>query len=160
MASASVTKSVAKAKSLDGASEKNGRAQKEVGNPYSKCVGYKFNVKTHAWCQAMNVVIDFVTKTVKKFTTTAGCRQAVKWFKNKKRWYKKGSTPKLGDQVYYDFKRKKPKYATHTGRIISVNTKKHTCVAEEGNVSNTTKKRCFNYLTYKYLLGFGRPFYK
>ena len=86
--------------------------------------------------------------------------QAVKWFKNKKRWYKKGSTPKLGDQVYYDFKRKKPKYATHTGRIISVNTKKHTCVAEEGNVSNTTKKRCFNYLTYKYLLGFGRPFYK
>ena len=108
----------------------------------------------------MNVAIDYVTKTVKKFTTTAGCRQAVKWFKNKKHWHKKGSTPKLGDQAYFDFKRKKAKYATHTGRIISVDTKKHTCITEEGNVSNNTKKRKFNYLTYKYLLGFGRPFYK
>ena len=160
MASSSVAKSVAKAKSLEGASESNGRAQKEVGNPYSRCTGIKFNVKKKAWCQAMNVAIDFVTKTVKRYTTTAGCRQAVKWFKNKKRWYKKGSTPKLGDQAYFDFKRKKATYATHTGRIISVDTKKHTCITEEGNVSNKVKRRCFNYLTYKALLGFGRPFYK
>ena len=108
----------------------------------------------------MNVALDYVTKTVKRFTTTAGCRQAVKWFKKYKRWFKKGSTPKLGDQAYFDFKRKKAKCATHTGRIISVDTKKHTCITEEGNVSNNTKKRKFNYLTYKYLLGFGRPFYK
>ena len=160
MASASVTKSVNKAKSFDGASESNGRAQKEIGNPYSKCTGIKCNVKKKAWCQALNVALDYVTKTVKRFTTTAGCRQAVKWFKAKKHWYKKGSTPKLGDQAYFDFKRKKAKYATHTGRIISVDTKKHTCVTEEGNVQNTTKRRKFNYLTYKYLLGFGRPFYK
>ncbi len=160
MASASVTKSVNKAKSLNGASERNGRAQKEVGNPYSRCTGIKFNVKKKAWCQAMNVAIDFVTKTVRRYTTTAGCRQAVKWFKAKKHWYKKGSTPKLGDQAYFDFKRKKASKPTHTGRIISVDTKKHTCITEEGNVSNSTKRRCFNYLTYKPLLGFGRPFYK
>ena len=160
MASSSVAKSVAKAKSLEGASESNGRAQKEVGNPYSKCVGYKFNVKTHAWCQAMNVAIDYVTKTVKRYTKTAGCKQAVKWFKAKKRWHSKGCVPKLGDQAYFDFKRKKAKSPTHTGRVISVNTKKHTCVTEEGNVSNKVKRRCFNYLTYSYLLGFGRPFYK
>ena len=160
MASASVTKSVNKAKSLNGASESNGRAQKEVGNPYSRCTGIKFNVKKKAWCQATNVAIDYVTKTVKKFTTTAGCRQAVKWFKAKKHWYKKGSTPKLGDQAYFDFKRKTPKYATHTGRVIAVDTKKHTCITEEGNVRNSTRQRKFNYLTYSYLLGFGRPLYK
>lgn len=160
MASASVTKSVNKAKSLNGASERNGRAQKEVGNPYSRCTGIKFNVKKKAWCQAMNVAIDFVTKTVRRYTTTAGCRQAVKWFKAKKHWYKKGSTPKLGDQAYFDFKRKKASKPTHTGRIISVDTKKHTCITEEGNVGNSTKRRCFNYLTYSFLLGFGRPFYK
>lgn len=160
MASSSVAKSVAKAKALQGASESNGRAQKEVGNPYSRCTGIKFDVKKKAWCQAMNVAIDFVTKTVKRYTTTAGCRQAVKWFKAKKHWYKKGSTPKLGDQAYFDFKRKKASKPTHTGRVVSINTEKHTCITEEGNVSNKVKRRCFNYLTYKALLGFGRPFYK
>lgn len=156
----SVQKSVAKVKSFDGASEKNGRAQKEIGNPYSKCVGYKFNVKTHAWCQAMCVAADYITKTVKKFTTTAGCRQAWNWFKRKKRAYKKGATPKVGDQAFFDFKRKKASKPTHTGRVISVSTKTHTCITEEGNVKNNTKRRKFNYLTYKYLIGFGRPFYK
>jgi len=156
----SVSKSVAKVRSFDGASERNGRAQKEIGNPYSKCVGYKVNVKKTPWCQIMTVAADYITKTVKKFTTTAGCKQALRWYKNKKRYYKKGVTPKVGDQPFYDFKRKKASSPTHTGRIISVNTKNHTCVAEEGNTSNTTKKRRFNYLTYKYLLGFGRPLYK
>lgn len=156
----SVQKSVAKVKSFDGASEKNGRAQKEIGNPYSKCVGYKFNVKTHAWCQAMTVAADYITKTVRKFTTTAGCRQALAWYKKNKSYYKKGATPKVGDQPFYDFKRKKARKPTHTGRVISVNTKKHTCTVEEGNVRNATRTRTFNYLTYSYLLGFGRPLYK
>lgn len=156
----SVSKSVAKVKSFDGASERNGRAQKEIGNPYSKCVKRKVSVKKTPWCQIMCVAADYVTKTVKRYTTTAGCRQALAWFRNKKHYYKKGVTPKVGDQPFYDFKRKKASKPTHTGRIISVNTKNHTCVAEEGNTSNTTKKRRFNYKTYKYLLGFGRPFYK
>lgn len=156
----SVQKSVAKVRSFDGASERNGRAQKEIGNPYSKCVGYKFNVKTHAWCQAMCVAADYITKTVKKFTTTAGCRQAWNWFKRKKRAYKKGATPKIGDQPFFDFKRKKASKPTHTGRVIAVDTKHHTCITEEGNVKNACRRRKFNYLTYKYLIGFGRPFYK
>ena len=156
----SVQKSVAKVKSFDGASEKNGRAQKEIGNPYSKCVKRKVSVKVTPWCQMMCVVADYVTKTVKKFTTTAGCRQALNWFKKHKAYHKKGATPKVGDQAFYDFKRKKAKSPTHTGRVIKVNTKKHTCTVEEGNTHNTTKTRTFNYLTYSYLLGFGRPLYK
>ena len=156
----SVSKNVAKVKSFDGASEKNGRAQKEIGNPYSKCVKRKVSVKKTPWCQIMTVVADYLTKTVKKFTTTAGCRQALNWYKKNKHYYKKGATPKVGDQPFYDFKRKKASKPTHTVRVISVDTKKHTCIVEEGNTQNTTKKRKFNYLTYKYLLGFGRPFYK
>ena len=159
MASA-VEKNVAKVKSFDGASERNGRAQKEIGNPYSKCTGIKFNVKKKAWCQAMCVVADYVTKTVKKYTTTAGCRQAWNWFKKNKRAYYKGATPKIGDQAFFDFKRKKASKPTHTDRVISVSTKTHTCITEEGNVKNATKRRKFNYLTYSYLIGFGRPFYK
>ena len=156
----SVSTMTSKMKSFVGASEKNGRAQKEIMNPYCKLTKRKLSVKTTPWCQITCVSADYQTKVVKRYTTTAGCRQALNWFKNKKHYYKKGTTPKVGDQSFYDFKRKKASKPTHTGRIISVNTKKHTCVAVEGNTSNNTKKRCFNYLTYKYLLGFGRPFYK
>jgi len=156
----SASKNAAKVKSFDGASESNGRAQREIGNPYSKCVKRKVSVKKTPWCQITCVAADYTTKTCKVYTTTAGCRQALSWFKKKKHYYKKGATPKVGDQPFYDFKRKKASKPTHTGRIISVNTKNHTCVAEEGNVSNSTKKRRFNYKTYKYLLGFGRPLYK
>ena len=156
----SVSKSVAKVKSFDGASESNGRAQKEIGNPYSKLVKRKVSVKKTPWCRMMCAVADYVTKTVKKFTTTAGCRQAWSWYKKNKHAYKKGATPKLGDEAFFDFKRKKASKPTHVGRVISVNTKKHTCVTEEGNVSNKAKRRCFNYKTYRYLIGFGRPFFK
>lgn len=149
----------AKMKSWDGYSEKNGKAQKYIINPYNKLTKRKLTVKT-PWCQITCVSADYQTKVVKKYTTTAGCRQALNWFKAKKHYYKKDATPKVGDQPFYDFKRKKASKPTHTGRVISVDTKKHTCIVEEGNTQNTTKKRKFNYLTYKYLLGFGRPFYK
>ena len=149
-----------KVSSWVGYSEKNGKAQKFIMSPYCKLTKRKLNVKSTPWCQITCVSADYQTKVVKRYTTTAGCRQAMNWFKAKKRYYKKGVTPKIGDQPFYDFKRKKPSKPTHTGRVISVSTKKHTCVVVEGNTSNTTKKRCFNYLTYKYLLGFGRPIYK
>lgn len=156
----SAEKNAAKMKSFDGASEKNGRAQKEIMAPYNKLTKRKLNVKTTPWCQITTVSADYQTKTCKKYPTTAGCKQAVAWYKKNKRWRKKGSAPTVGEQPFYDFKRKKAKKPTHTGRVISVNTKKHTCVVEEGNTHNSTKKRCFNYLTYSYLLGFGRPIYK
>lgn len=156
----SASKMAAKMRSFDGASEKNGRAQREIMAPYNRLTKRKLNVKTTPWCQITCVSADYQTKVVRKYTTTAGCRQALNWFKAKKHYYKKGTTPKVGDQPFYDFKRKKASKPTHTGRVIAVDTKKHTCTVEEGNTSNTTKKRRFNYKTYKYLLGFGRPFYK
>ena len=137
----------AKMKSWNGYSEKNGKAQKYIMSPYNKLTKRKLNVKSTPWCQITCVSADYQTKVVKLY-------------KKKKHYYKKGVTPKVGDQPFYDFKRKKAKKPTHTGRVLSVNTKKHTCVVEEGNTHNSTKKRCFNYLTYSYLLGFGRPFYK
>ena len=149
-----------KMKSWVGYSEKNGKAQKYIMSPYNKLTKRKLNVKTTPWCQITCVSADYQTKVVKKYSTTAGCRQALNWFKKKKHYYKKGTTPKVGDQTFYDFKRKKASKPTHTGRVASVSTAKHTCVVVEGNTQNTTKKRCFNYQTYKYLLGFGRPFYK
>ena len=80
----SVSTMATKMRSFDGASEKNGRAQKEIMRPYNKLTKRKLNVKTTPWCQITCVSADYQTKVVKKYTTTAGCRQALNWFKKKK----------------------------------------------------------------------------
>ena len=154
-----VTDAVKKFKSWRGYSESNGKAQKYIIKPYNKLTKRSLNCKITPWCQIAVVSCFYQSKSVKAgYCKSSGCLQALNWYKKKKRYYKRGVTVKVGDQVFYDFKGKgKP---THTGVITSVNTSKHTCTVYEGNKSNAVGARSFNYKTYKYLLGVGRPYYK
>lgn len=146
-----------KFKSWNGYSESNGKAQKYIINPWNKKTGMKVNCKTTAWC-AIATASCLLQVGVKKLSTSAGCTQQMKWYKSKKRWRKRGSTPKVGDLVFYDFKGKGN--ATHTGMVTSVNYKKKGYIyVIEGNKSNKVGYRHISY-TSKSILGFGIPYYK
>lgn len=147
---------VAKIKSWNGYSESNGKAQKYIMKPYNKLTGRKLNAKTCPWCQITVVSCFYQTKSVKSYSKTSGCLQAMNWYKSKKRWKKKGIKPAVGYQVFYDFKGQgKP---THTGLVTAVSGS--TVTVYEGNKSNKVGARKFNYKTYKYVLGYGLPYYK
>lgn len=155
------SKAVSKIKSWLNYSEANGKAQTYIMKPYNKLMGCNLNVKSTPWCQITIVSCFYQTSSVKAgYCKSAGCTQAMKAYKKAKRFNKKGATPAVGDQVFYDFKKKGKGNPTHTGLVVSVDTKKHTCKVYEGNKSNKVGYRTFNYLTYTYLIGFGKPQYK
>ena len=151
-----------KIQSWNGYSEavKDGRAQKYIVKPYNKLTGRKLTVKT-PWCQ-ITVVSDFYqTKSCTKYTTTAGCTQAMKWAKNKKRFKKRGTKPKLGWQVFYNFKNpKSTTRSTHTGLVIG-HKGSDKIIVKEGNAGSPghVKSRTISYNS-KYIIGFGIPYYK
>lgn len=154
MANGTAKEAVAKFKSWNGYSESNGKAQKYIMKPYNKISGRSLNVKTTPWCQ-IAVVSCLYQAGVKKYYITAGCKQAMNWYKNKKKWKAKSTKPQIGWQVFYDFKGKGN--PTHTGIVTAVSG--NTVTVYEGNKSNKVGARKFNYKTYKYLLGWGVPYY-
>ena len=144
-------------KSWKGYSESNGKAQKYIMRPYNKLTKRSLNVKSCPWCQIAVVSCMYQSKSVSKYTKTSGCLQALNWYKSKKRYKKRGVTPSLAWQVFYDFKGKgKP---THTGVIISINKTKKTITVAEGNKSNAVGYRTISWNS-KYILGYGLPYYK
>ena len=155
MADGTVKTAVAKIKSWKGYSESNGKAQKYIMRPYNKISGRSLNVKTTPWCQ-ITVVSCLYQAGLKKYYITAGCKQAVNWYKNKKRWKAKSTKPSVGWQVFYDFKGKGN--PTHTGLVTAVSG--NTVTVYEGNKSNAVGVRKYNYKTYtKYIYGYGLPYY-
>ena len=155
MASGTAKAAAAKFKSWNGYSESNGKAQKYIMRPYNKISGRNLNVKTTPWCQ-IAVVSCLYQAGVKKYYITAGCKQAMNWFKKKKHWKAKSTKPQVGWQVFYDFKGKGN--PTHTGLVVAVSG--NTVTVYEGNKSNKVGARKFNYKSYaKYLVGWGVPFY-
>ena len=151
-------KMVSKAKSFLGYSESNGKAQKYIMRPYNKLTGRSLNVKTCPWCQIFIVSCEYQSASVKAgYCKSSGCLQALNWYKKKKRYKKRGVTPSLAWQVFYDFKGKgKP---THTGLIVKVNKSKKTITVIEGNKSNKVAYRSIS-ISSKYILGYGLPYYK
>lgn len=151
-------KMISKAKSLLGASESNGKAQALVMRPYNKLTGRSLNVKTCPWCQIFIVSCEYQSKSVKAgYCKSSGCLQALNWYKKKKRFKKRGVTPSVSWQVFYDFKGKgKP---THTGLIVKYNKSKKTITVIEGNKSNKVAYRTIS-ISSKYILGYGLPYYK
>lgn len=151
-----------KIQSWNGYSEavKDGRAQKYIVKPYNKLTGRKLTVKT-PWCQ-ITVVSDFYqTKSCTKYTTTAGCTQAMKWFKNKKRFKKRGTKPLLGWQIFYNFKNPgSTTKSTHTGLVIG-HKGNDKIIVKEGNAGSPghVKSRTIS-INSKYIVGFGIPYYK
>lgn len=160
MADGTAKTAVSLFKSWKGLNEttKHAQTQKKIINPYNKISGRHLDCKTTPWCQ-IAVVSCLYQAGVKKFYITAGCKQALSWYKNKKRYkskaWTKNNKPKVGWQVFYDFKGNGN--PTHTGIVVAVSGNKVTVY--EGNKSNAVGARTFNYKTYKYLLGWGIPYY-
>ena len=163
---ATAAAAVKKIRSWHGDSEKNGRAQKDIMNPYNKLMGCHKSVKTTAWC-AITIVVMLWLIGVKRFCKSAGCTQQMKWYKARKRWKNCGVTPKVGWIVMYHFKKwdkKKKKYvrsskAGHTGTVIAVNTKTGYMKVEEGNKKDAVGTRIIKYKSAD-VLGFCIPYYK
>ena len=134
---------------------KHAQTQKKIINPYNKISGRHLDCKTTPWCQ-IAVVSCLYQAGLKKYYVTAGCKQAMNWYKKKKRWKAKSNKPSVGWQVFYDFKGKGN--PTHTGLVVAVSGNKVTVY--EGNKSNAVGARTFNYKTYaKYIVGWGLPYY-
>ena len=144
----------AKIKSWLGYSESNGKADKYIVKPWGRWTGNtKASSKKNPWCQ---ITVSQCLHSVKVSTSaSAGCSQAQKWYKSRKRLKKRGVKPSPGWQVFYDFKGKgKP---THTGLVYSVSGKYMTVI--EGNNKNAVRARKILY-TSKSVLSFGVPPYK
>ena len=80
----------------------------------------------------------------------AGCMQAVKYFKNKKQFYK---TPKVGDQIFF---LDSAGDAAHTGLVYKVDGSRVYTI--EGNTSNMCAKRSYD-LNHSTITGYGIPNY-
>lgn len=133
---------------------------KKIINPWSKKTGRKgVKSKTTPWC-AIATASCLIQIGVKKLSTSAGCTQQLKWYKAKKRFRKRGSVPKVGDLVFYNFKDSSTSKSTHTGMVTSVNYKKKGYIyVIEGNKSNKVGYRHISYKS-KNIVGFGVPYYK
>lgn len=144
----------AKIKSWLGYSESNGKADKYIVKPWGKWTGNtKASSKKNPWCQ---ITVSECLHSVKVSTSSsAGCYQAQKWYKSRKRLKARGVKPSPGWQVFYDFKGNgKP---THTGLVYSVSGKYMTVI--EGNNKNAVRARKILYAS-KSVLSFGVPPYK
>lgn len=150
---------IAKAKSWHGLKE-GAQVDKAIVTPWDRWTGNKAKSKKNPWCQ---IFCSECLHSVKVSTSaSAGCTQAMKWYKTRKRWKANGATPKAGWQVFYHFKQKngkRKKIPGHTGICLSVNTKTGYMTVEEGNKSNKVGRRTIKYKSAD-VLGFGIPPYK
>ena len=157
MADGTVKTATSLFKSWKGLNEttKHAQTQKKIINPYNKISGRHLDCKTTPWCQ-IAVVSCLYQAGLKKYYVTAGCKQAMNWYKNKKRWKGKSTKPAVGYQVFYDFKGKGN--PTHTGLVVAVSG--NIVTVYEGNKGNAVGVRKYNYKTYtKYIVGYGQPYY-
>ena len=155
------TASQARTKCKSWAGLKEGPAvDKAIMNPWNKKTHEHRKSKTSKWCAIMlaSLLIQIGVKTL---CLSAGCKQQMQWFKSRKRWKPKGTKPQVGWFVFFDFKNNGKGNPTHCGFITSVDYKKKGfCYSEEGNKSNKVGYRHFSYKSYKYIVGYGVPYYK
>lgn len=136
------------------------KVDSKIINPWAKKTGRKgVKSKTTPWC-AIATASCLIQIGVTKLSASAGCTQQLKWYQSKKRFRKRGSVPKVGDLVFYNFKDSSTSKSTHTGLVTSVNYKKKGYIyVIEGNKSNKVGYRHISY-TSKSIVGFGVPYYK
>ena len=148
-------------RSWNGYSESNGKADRYIVKPWGRWTGNtKVSAKKTPWCQI--TVSECLHKSKVSTSSSAGCTQAMKWYKARKRWKKHGTTPKPGWQVFYHFKQKNGKRKSvpgHTGLCISVSTKTGIMKVQEGNHHNSCSVRTIRFKSAD-ILGFGVPPYK
>lgn len=140
-------------------------ADKAIVNPWKKKTGRKGVTSSNTpWC-AISTASCLIQTKVTRLCTSAGCTQQLKWYKAKKRFRRRGSVPKVGDLVFYNFKNSSTSKSTHTGMVTSVNYKKKGYIyVIEGNKKLKNGKDGVGYrhiaYTSKSIVGFGVPYYK
>lgn len=136
---------------------------KAIINPWNKKTGRKppAKSKTTPWC-AIATASCLIQSGVKTLSTSAGCKQQVAYYKARKRWKARGTKPKAGWLVFYDFKKNKDGNPTHTGMITSADYKKKGyAYAIEGNKNDKVGYRHFSYAaSNKSIVGYAVPYYK
>lgn len=140
---------VAKAKSFLGYSESNGKAQKYIIRPWNTWAGRNVNCKTTPWCQ---IYVGSVLHQMKvSYTKTAGCKQAIDYYKSIKKWKSNKVKPKCGYQIFVNGHK-------HTGIVVQVHDNDLLYIS--GNCSNTVKyTRIYNYKGKSSIDGYGVPKY-
>lgn len=139
---------ISKAKSFYNYSESNGKAQRYIIRPWNKWTGRNVNCKVTPWCQ---IYVGSVLHQCKvPYTKTAGCSQAIKYFKDKKRWKSNKSKPQKGYQIFVNGHR-------HTGLVTSVSGDYLTYIS--GNISNSVRYSKIKYKNNSKIDGYGLPLY-
>ena len=140
-----------KAKSFYNYSESNGKAQKYIIRPWNKWTGRSVNCKVTPWCQIFVGSVMHQCKAT--YTKTSGCKQAIDWYKSKKRWKARSAKPKVGYQIFVNGHK-------HTGLITSVDSKKKGyLIYISGNCNNAVKYSSIKYTSNKKIDGYGIPYY-
>ena len=87
------SQAVKKIRSWHGYSEADGRADRYIVKPWGRWTGNtKATAKKNPWCQiTVSECLHSVSVSTSK---SAGCTQAMKWYKARKRWKANGATPK------------------------------------------------------------------
>lgn len=135
------------------------QVDKAIVNPWNKRMGRSVKSKTTPWC-AIACASCLLQIGVKYLSLSAACTTQLKYYKKKKRFKARGSTPAVGDLVFYNFKDKSTSKSTHMGMVTSVNYKKKGYIyVIEGNKSNKVGYRHISYKSSS-IVGFGKPYYK
>lgn len=140
---------IKKAKSFYGYSEGNGKAQKYVIRPWNAWTGRHVNCKTTAWCQ---IYVGSVLHQCKvSYTKTAGCKQAITYYKDAKRWKTNKSKPQIGWQIFVNGHK-------HTGLVVAVTSTSVKYIS--GNSRNAVRYSTIKWKSNKNIDGYGIPKYK
>ena len=153
-------------KSWNGIKE-GAECDKKIISAWNKRQGRSVKSKSTPWC-AISVASCLIQSGVSTGTAkgsagiSAGCTQQMNFYKQKKRWKSKTTKPQAGWIVYYNFKGG-TSTATHCGMVTSVDYKKKGYMyVIEGNKNDKVGYRHCRYgkNVYKYVLGYGVPYYK
>ena len=160
--SADSTTARKKMQSWRGYSEKNGKAQKYIVDPWNKKTGRKVNCKFVAWC-AITIASLLMQIGVKVLSMSASVKTQVAYYKKKKHWLEVGKRPAAGYIIFVDTKKGGKGPATHEG-LVTLTRADGTGVYYSGNCKNSTLPMSFNWKTGKSgksgVKGYGIPFYK
>lgn len=145
---ATVSTVIKKAKSFYGYSESNGKAQKFVISPWNSWTKRHVNCKVTPWCQIFVGSVMHQCKVT--YTKTAGCKQAIAWYKDHKKWKGKTSKPVAGYQIFVNGHK-------HTGIVVSVSGDYLKYIS--GNSSNAVRYSTIKWKSNKKIDGYGIPNY-
>jgi len=105
------------------------------------------------WCFAQAFGLKEASSVLYQSKNSCGAapRYSIQYYKKNGKFNKK---PQVGDQIFFGTK----KNVSHTGIVVSVNTKRKTVTVIEGNSNNKVEKNTYK-MSYSKIVGYGHPNY-